>query len=349
MPFCRRPFSSQMSPDRGQQEFHPPASMRTYFDAQEKSTDVSDYGDGLCLVKNGVVPDADTHRLSNSLPRTSQSTSHIDRSYKDESATTGGLSSRTHAAVSVRSVSSTENSRRDSAISAGSQHRRRPKTSRSNSKRSLQSSSGHDMTRTTSRGCPSRPRGHRIASSTSIPMPHTNIEEALALHARSCEIFSGTSRPSTAYSPAISPYGSRTQFGHYRSLSSADALPTLNSFSQPGSPYSGMTHQSTYDVADEEDQYFSTSFPPTVMHWTSDETRMQEYAAIDRSNTGMRGLLKRLLPKCVSKGHGKFYDEKDGSDAGSVRRIRLDFPMEKEEPRRSNMPRQFSMSREQIC
>ena len=70
---------------------------------------------------------------------------------------------------------------------------------------------------------------------------------------------------------------------------------------------------------------------------------MKEYAAIDRANSGVRGLLKKLLPKCVSRSRGKFYDEKDGSDAGSVRRIRLDFPVDKEESKRSQVPRQFSV------
>jgi hypothetical protein len=98
-------------------------------------------------------------------------------------------------------------------------------------------------------------------------------------------------------------------------------------------------------VADEDNEYYTSSFPPTVMHWTSHEARMKEYAAIDRSNAGVRGLLRKLLPKCVMKGHAKFYNEKEGSDAGSVRRIRLDIPKEKNagEVQRAKLPRQYGI------
>lgn len=341
MPSCRNILPAQMSPDRGQQEF-PPANMQDYF-GRKKSTESQEHGYRISLVKDTVVPETDIHCLSTSPQSTSQQNSHTDFPYKDESTAADTQSPRRYATASVKSMSSTENSRRDSAVSAESQHRRRPRTSRSHSKRSLQSAPGDGPSRTVSRSGPQRPRGHRFASSTWIHMPHTNIEEALALHARSCEIFSGASRPSTSYSPATSPYGSYAHSGHHRSLSSADALPMSRHPSHQVSPYQAHTNQSACDVADEEDHYFSSSFPPTVMHWTSHETRMKEYAAIDRSNTGVRGLLKKLLPKCVSKGHTKFYDEKDGSDAGSVRRIRLDFPMDKEESKRSNMPRQFDI------
>jgi hypothetical protein len=318
--------------------------MQDYFSARETNKESQEHGYRIPRVKDAVVPDAEIQILCNSqsqLP-TNYKTSHADvRHNKDEtSPTVDPQSPRKYAAASVKSMSSTENSRRDSAISAESQQRRRPKTSRSNSKRSLQSGPGEAMSRNASYR--QRPRGHRFASSTSINMPHTNIEEALALHARSCQIFAGSSRPSTSYSPVTSPYGSYAQ-DHYRSLSSADALPMSRQGTHQTSPYQADANQFASDVEDEEDNYFSSSFPPTVMHWTSDEARAKEYAAIDRSNTGVRGLLKKLLPKCVSKGHTKFYDEKDGSDCGSVRRIRLDFPCDKDEPKRSVMPRQFSV------
>jgi len=337
---------TQMSPDRGHETYRPATMQDDYF-SQRKSLESQAHGYSIACMKDAVVPEAEIHSRFDSHERqTHHRTSHNTNFRSKDGTTIPDLSSLPkYTAVSVRSMSSTENSRRDSAISAESQHRRRPKTSRSNSKRSLQSANAPQLSRTVSRNGPQRPRGHRFGSSTSIHVPHTNIEEALALHARSCEIFSGASRPSTAYNtPATSPYGSYLHHGHYRSLSSADALPISRYPTQQASPYHAGANTSTWNVNDEDDQYFSTSFPPTTMHWTSDEVRMKEYEAIDRSNSGVRGFLKKLLPKCVSRGHGKFYDGKDGSDAGSVRRIRLDVPVDKDEPKISAMPRQFAMA-----
>jgi hypothetical protein len=67
--------------------------------------------------------------------------------------------------------------------------------------------------------------------------------------------------------------------------------------------------------------------PPVTIHWTSDETRRKEYAAIDRNQKGLRGLWNKVAPKFARSGpKSRFYDEKEGSDAGSVRRFRLDLP-----------------------
>jgi len=61
------------------------------------------------------------------------------------------------------------------------------------------------------------------------------------------------------------------------------------------------------------------------MHWTSQATRQKEYAKIDKSNKGLRGLWRKLAPKWyIKKKCQQFYEEEDGSDAGSVRRYRLE-------------------------
>jgi hypothetical protein len=78
--------------------------------------------------------------------------------------------------------------------------------------------------------------------------------------------------------------------------------------------------------ADEHREHDGTATPPQpVMHWTSNERRRREYAAIDRRSRGLRGLWNRLLPRFArSATKSRFYDEdRDGSDAGSVRRHRL--------------------------
>jgi hypothetical protein len=79
---------------------------------------------------------------------------------------------------------------------------------------------------------------------------------------------------------------------------------------------------------------FQAEFPPadtaaaTTHYWTSDETRRREYAAIDRRNKGIRGLFNKFMPRLGKKSNrSKFYDENDDdkSDAGSVRRYRLNL------------------------
>lgn len=69
-----------------------------------------------------------------------------------------------------------------------------------------------------------------------------------------------------------------------------------------------------------------------VVQWTSDATRREQYAEIDKRNRGLRKLLKKLLPNCLPKPTTlDFYNERDGSDAGSVRRYRIDLGNEKTE------------------
>jgi hypothetical protein len=72
----------------------------------------------------------------------------------------------------------------------------------------------------------------------------------------------------------------------------------------------------------------------TPMHWTSPCTRKRQYEKIDRANSGFRGLMNKVMPRCVSGPQEKFY-EKDKSDAGSVRRYRIDD--DEEEPSEKDM------------
>jgi hypothetical protein len=82
--------------------------------------------------------------------------------------------------------------------------------------------------------------------------------------------------------------------------------------------------QAEADAEDEVPQVVAAAEAATVMLWTSDETRRREYEAIDRRSKGLRGLWNRLIPRFArSATKSRFYDEKDGSDAGSVRRHRL--------------------------
>ncbi|OAP57188.1 hypothetical protein AYL99_07926 [Fonsecaea erecta] len=78
----------------------------------------------------------------------------------------------------------------------------------------------------------------------------------------------------------------------------------------------------------------SISVPPTVIQgrpalstvisWTSNATRRVEYEKIDRAHSGVRGFLRRVLPRCLrtkDARKGFFTGECDGD---SVRRFRLD-------------------------
>ncbi|KAH8598785.1 hypothetical protein B0O99DRAFT_505263 [Bisporella sp. PMI_857] len=84
--------------------------------------------------------------------------------------------------------------------------------------------------------------------------------------------------------------------------------------------------------------------PATCHYWTSDSTRRLEYAAIDAASKGVRGFFIKLVPDCIlppSSRRTKFHDDAD-SDAGSVRRYRLDLPEEKDAPTRPSLLKRWT-------
>ncbi|KAH0535922.1 hypothetical protein FGG08_007165 [Glutinoglossum americanum] len=69
--------------------------------------------------------------------------------------------------------------------------------------------------------------------------------------------------------------------------------------------------------------------PRTVIDWKSPTTRRREYAEIDKRGRGIRGWWRRWSPSWCSKSSRLgFYNGEDNSDAGSVRRYRLELPDE---------------------
>jgi len=229
-----------------------------------------------------------------------------------------------HKPESLKSVSSTPSSRRDSAVSASSRERRRPRASRADSKQSLKSAREGSSGKASSVSSRQRPR--RAMSSPYIQPTRPNIEEALALHERSCRILDTVSRPTTSYNPQANGYP--LGYSLYQSATSASALPkrqyqeSIRSCAQP-------TETVGRDSVEDEPQQ-PEFVPATIIHWTSDETRRREYEKIDKANSGMRGLLKKLFPWVSKSSRSHFYDEKEGSDAGSIRRYRLDISDERE-------------------
>ncbi|KAJ5770648.1 uncharacterized protein N7511_002699 [Penicillium nucicola] len=73
--------------------------------------------------------------------------------------------------------------------------------------------------------------------------------------------------------------------------------------------------------------------PATVMEWTSPSTRRREYEKIDRASSGMRGLWRRVAPRCFQTRESRmlFFEEGKPEREGSVRRFRMDIPEDEAE------------------
>lgn len=158
---------------------------------------------------------------------------------------------------------------------------------------------------------PSRPARHyRIASSQTIVTPNSlDIDDPLALHFRSCSLFSNPSYRANSALP--SPDGSHPDSPGFPS-------------SMPRFSYDSMTVINENIAQRQSEEVISPSeCPDTTMEWLSPTTRERDYKRIDKANSGFRGLLRRVAPRCVSSPPERFY-EKDQSDAGSVRRYRMD-------------------------
>lgn len=159
---------------------------------------------------------------------------------------------------------------------------------------------------------PSRPARHyRIKSSQTCPTANRDIDDMLALHFRSCSLFQNPSYQAAAPTLAMSGKGhsANTDF-----VSRPVTAPHIND-SLPNSPL-------TKEI---EDTVAPAQLPDTTMHWMSPRTRKTQYERIDRANTGLRGLFKRVVPRCVSGPPTQTFYENDKSDVGSVRRFRMDM------------------------
>ncbi|KAF2495721.1 hypothetical protein BU16DRAFT_397833 [Lophium mytilinum] len=131
-------------------------------------------------------------------------------------------------------------------------------------------------------------------SQTMPPLPTRDVDDVLALHHRSCTLF--------------------------RSFSTAGAA---------APPTTGMVSASAVSLArSANEDAENLQVAPTTIHWTSPSTRRREYAEIDRSCRGLRGLLGKL--RGAGSKPARFYDDA-ASDKGSVRRYRMDLPEEDED------------------
>lgn len=193
-------------------------------------------------------------------------------------------------------------------------NRRSASSSENSTSRSRSKGRGHDSKLSSHRtSCtivdPSRPARHyRVKSTHTVSPASQDVDDVLALHFRSCSLFSNPSYQanSTLPSPTLS---------HHDNIGFLNAAPRF-SMDEMAMVEEHVSLQKTESA--------HVPVPATTTHWTSASTRKRDYKRIDKQNTGFRGLVRRVVPRCVSGPPERFY-EKDQSDAGSVRRYRLDI------------------------
>ena len=182
----------------------------------------------------------------------------------------------------------------------------------------------------------SRQNSYAASSRPTIPQRRTSYmhnrprQHLLDLHQNSLDLFQSMdsafapvgSQPPTpssravliraSTSPSSIPSGNTALETHHP--------PTSHHSSQPTSP---NLPPSSPKLNDSEPTPTPPAPRPTTTYWLKPSTRRKEYAKIDRSSTGFRGLWRRLrrsdAPALLSR------EEDEKSDFGSVRRYRLDL------------------------
>lgn len=103
----------------------------------------------------------------------------------------------------------------------------------------------------------------------------------------------------------------------------SSSLPTL-----PRPTIAAPSVSTANDLAGESSQNaheYSNHVPAANMDWTMPSTRRREYEKIDKARSGLRGLIRCVTPGVLRKsGRVGFHDDGKGSDAGTVRRFRMD-------------------------
>ncbi|KAI9707285.1 MAG: hypothetical protein M1836_000245 [Candelina mexicana] len=226
-------------------------------------------------------------------PKKRSSRSTVDNQHKSTPSTRS--KSRDHGKSKTPSSSrASSNHRPTTRRNSSSMTAASTRTSRPSSKRSARSSY-------------SRPPMVPLRNSSST-LPHRHAHNPFALHYKSCQLF--------------------------QSIGSTIAYQDITAASANGDSMAGNSipprHPVTRDSPDLElDEDFDPQPVPraTIIDWTSPSTRRREYARIDKNSKGLRGWWRRNAPGWCFKGcRAGFYDAERDSDAGSVRRYRLDLP-----------------------
>lgn len=236
--------------------------------------------------------------------------------------------------------------------------RRASQTSTSTSSHSRSASRSTVRSRANSRRS-SFHSGRRVVPKASIvpvasarSSPQDKRESLLALHRESCRLFQDTSNRSSIEAPpslrrtsSTHPYRrERTSSDKDSSAPSSPITPTYSSFRFEPESTSPTSLSASHRVSRESNTMASSGHhspssssihvPATVMEWTSPDTRRREYEKIDRASRGMRGLWRRVAPRCFQTRDARtpFFEEGKPEREGSVRRFRMDLPEDEPEP-----------------
>ena len=159
--------------------------------------------------------------------------------------------------------------------------------------------------------------------------PHMPLRSSSAMHARAYSI--NSSDFYADYTPLFRSAEGSVRSGAVLSIKShahltSTSLPTLIS---PITIPELTVNQSSQTLPKAIDFEYAPSYsnhvPATPIDWTLPSTRRKQYNEIDKSCRGFRGLVRRIFPS-LFRSHGKrvgFYDAERSSDAGTVRRYRV--------------------------
>ncbi|KAF6232088.1 hypothetical protein HO173_009682 [Letharia columbiana] len=92
-------------------------------------------------------------------------------------------------------------------------------------------------------------------------------------------------------------------------------------------PPSSVSTANDVGTGSSQDRHeYSNHVPAANIDWTSASTRRREYEKIDQARSGLRGFIRRVTPRILRRKTGRvgFHDDGKGSDAGTVRRFRMD-------------------------
>ena len=192
---------------------------------------------------------------------------------------------------------------------------------------------------------------YRRPSDVSEPLPPSSIPQRTSsraqlskrksrdlvnFHQNSCRLFQSLDGTLADKSPTSSPPASRPQsMPVSRAMSFSqphlDEKPQVRSVTLPSYAFEypqpdcreSDNSPDTFALG-ESAATFSKPRPVTAMSWISESSRRTEYAKIDRAHRGVRGLLKRVVPKWCQNPNGrrKFFEGAD-DDGESVRRYRM--------------------------
>lgn len=154
---------------------------------------------------------------------------------------------------------------------------------------------------------------------SSRPSTHNLAKDPLTFHHNSCRLFQslGAHLAYHQRSPNACPTEGLTG--------------TNDPLSRHGSIPAHLSAAATSDGLNSPSTDASTTkpTPPTIINWTSTSTRRREYEKIDKSHRSLRGWWRRVAPRWFPRPRSSrmgFYD--GDSDAGSVRRYRIELPAE---------------------